>query len=100
VPPVFTLLFTPEARKHLRELESDPSRLKQLKAVRRSLGLMESNLRHPSLNTHNYEELTRQMGKDVFEAYLEQRTPAAYRIFWCYGPGRREITILAVTPHP
>jgi hypothetical protein len=24
----------------------------------------------------------------------------AYRLFWCYGPGRNQITIIAITPHP
>jgi len=39
-------------------------------------------------------------GEKVFEAYAEQGTPAAYRIFWIYGPAKNEITILAITPHP
>lgn len=36
----------------------------------------------------------------VFEAYAQNKTPGAYRIFWCYGPKKGEITILAITPHP
>ena len=27
-------------------------------------------------------------------------TPGACRTFWCYGPAKREITIIAITPHP
>jgi len=38
-------------------------------------------------------------GEDVFEAYVEQDTPAAYRVFWYYGPARGNITILSITPH-
>ena len=38
--------------------------------------------------------------EDVFEAYAENNTPGAYRIFWYYGPGKNQITILAITPHP
>jgi hypothetical protein len=34
------------------------------------------------------------------EAYVENKTPAAFRVFWCYGPNRDELTILAITPHP
>ena len=37
---------------------------------------------------------------EIFEAYAENNTPAAYRIFWYYGPNKKEITILAITPHP
>lgn len=36
----------------------------------------------------------------VFEAYAQNRTPGAYRIFWCYGPQKTQITVLAITPHP
>jgi hypothetical protein len=38
----------------------------------------------------------------VFEAYAQNRTPGAYRIFWCYGPDKDkgDITITAITPHP
>jgi hypothetical protein len=30
----------------------------------------------------------------------QNRTPGAYRVFWCYGPDQKQITILAITPHP
>jgi hypothetical protein len=39
-------------------------------------------------------------GEEVFEAYAENNTPGAYRIFWHYGPGKDVITIIAITPHP
>ena len=39
-------------------------------------------------------------GEKVFEAYAEQLTPAAYRVFWYYGPAAKQITIIAITPHP
>jgi len=38
--------------------------------------------------------------KKVFEAYAEQGTPAAYRIFWYYGPKETHLTVVAITPHP
>lgn len=34
----------------------------------------------------------------VFEAYAENETPAAYRLFWYYGPEEKEITIYSITP--
>lgn len=39
-------------------------------------------------------------GEEVFTAYAENRTPGAYRVFWCYGPEREMITIVAIAPHP
>ena len=94
------LIFTPQADSDLREIGNDPSKKDVLKAVRKSLGLMETNLRHHSLNTHEFTSLKGPNGEKVFEAYVQQRTPAAYRIFWYYGPGRKQITIVAITPHP
>lgn len=99
-PPRFTLIATPTACKQLKELERDNGLVKRHKAVRKTLGLMETNLHHPSLNTHEYKSLKGAHGEKVFEAYAESKTPAAYRIFWHYGPGKNEITILAITPHP
>jgi hypothetical protein len=44
--------------------------------------------------------LTRKYGIKVFQSYLENRTPAAGRIFWAHGPDKRDITVLAIEPHP
>jgi hypothetical protein len=97
---MYELLFTPQADCNLKELETDPSKKTILKSVRKTLGLMETNLRHPSLQTHVFQSLTGPSGEKVFEAYVQQKTPGAYRIFWYYGPDRKEITIVAITPHP
>ena len=96
----FKLIFTDEAAKALDELEGDNGRAEILKAARKTLGLMETNLRHPSLNTHKYESLKGKNGEEVFEAYAQNKTPGAYRVFWHYGPGKGVLTIVAITPHP
>jgi hypothetical protein len=96
----FTLLFTQQANNDLDKLENHPSLAKRLKAVRKALGYLELNPRHPSLNTHKYSSLSGPNGEDIFEAYAENKTPAAYRIFWYYGPRKNEIIILTITPHP
>jgi hypothetical protein len=101
------LLFTAEARQNLKDLESDRSSAAELKQVRKTLGLLETNPRHPSLHTHKYDSLTGPNGEDVFEAYAQNKTPGAYRVFWMYGPDRYEgkkripvLTVIAITPHP
>lgn len=91
----FTLRLTPEAEEAIARL--DASRLKK---VRKTLGRLETNPRHPGLHTHEYQSLSGPNGEKVWEAYVESRTPAAYRVFFCYGPSRGVITIIAVTPHP
>lgn len=96
----FTLLFTPEADTNLKDIERNKSLSRRLKAVYKALAYLEANPRHPSLNMHKYESLTRKAGFEVFEAYAENHTPQAYRIFWRYGPQQRVITVIAITAHP
>jgi mRNA-degrading endonuclease RelE of RelBE toxin-antitoxin system len=96
----FKLLFTERANQNLDALEQNNALVKRLKAVRKALAYLETNPRHPSLNTHKYESISGSHGEEVFEAYVENNTPGAYRIFWYYGPGKNTITILAITPHP
>jgi len=96
----FELIFTNEADNDLTYLEQNPHLKKRLKAVRKALGYLETNPRHPSLNTHKYTSLRGLKGEEVFEAYAENNTPVAYRIFWHYGPEKNMITIIAITPHP
>jgi hypothetical protein len=72
------------------------------KQVAKAIRQLATDPRHSSLNTHEYESLENPFdpkGK-VFEAYAQNNTPGAYRIFWCYGPEKGEMTILAITPHP
>jgi len=55
---------------------------------------------HPGLQSHEITELSDRYRLKVFESYLENDTPAAGRIFWVYGPGRAQITVIAIEPHP
>jgi len=72
------------------------------KQVHKTIAFLSQNPKHPSLNTHEYESLINPYHDDgkVFEAYVQNKTPGACRVFWCYGPKKNEITILAITPHP
>jgi len=96
----FKLLFTQEAASQLKALERDKGLQKRLKAIRKALAYLETNPRHQGLNTHKYSSLRGPRGEEIFEAYAENQTSSAYRIFWHYGPGKSEITIVAITPHP
>jgi hypothetical protein len=95
---MYGLIFTPQADADLREIETNPAKRNILKAVRKTLGLLETNLRHPSLQTHEFTSLKGPSGEKVFEAYVQQKTPGAYRVFWYYGPERNQITIVSITP--
>ncbi|MCA1961236.1 MAG: hypothetical protein LDL33_10605 [Desulfomonile sp.] len=72
------------------------------KQVRKCIKFLLTNPRHPGLETHPYSAIPNPYNpkEKVFEAYVQQNIPPAYRVFWCYGPEEREITIIAITAHP
>ena len=96
---MFDILLTDEAREQLVRLKSDKGLSKRYKAVKKAIQFLSGNPRHPGLSTHEFTTLKGPGGEKVFEAYAEQATPAAYRIFWFYGPKENQITIVAITPH-
>lgn len=96
----FELLFTEHADDQMNALQHAKDKKAVLKAVNKILGFMETNLRHPSLHTHKYDAMHGPHGEEVFESYVQNRTPGAYRIFWHYGPKNKMITILEICPHP
>lgn len=70
--------------------------------VHKSIECLHASPKHPSLKTHEYDSVPHPWDakQKVWEAYAQINTPGAYQIFWCYGPGKQEITIIAITPHP
>lgn len=115
---MFQIRFTDEAQRIFDELEHSARTLFEnrarkgkkkasrqeglFKQVNKTIDFLGENPRHPSLRTHPYESLSHpwNLREKVFEAYAQQNTPAAYRVFWCYGPEKGDITILAITAHP
>jgi predicted transcriptional regulator len=95
----FTLRFTREAKENLDSLanSSDAARLAK---VRRALARLQADPRYPSLQSHKYGSLRGSDDEEVWDSYVENHTPSAWRIFWHYGPGAGIITVVAITPHP
>ena len=106
---MFSLVRTREASMTMKQLESNARKCgymgKQaglLKRIDKTLALLRSNPRHPGLRTHGIKHLAKRSeitGK-VFESYVQNDSPSAYRVLWRYGPERRRITILMIMPHP
>ncbi len=114
----FDLVFAEPAEKTFNELElaahkafknrekekkSKSSKHEGLfKQVRKTLLLLAENPRHTSLHTHEYSSIPNpyNANEKVFEAYAQNNTSGAYRVFWCYGPDKKQITIIAITAHP
>jgi hypothetical protein len=99
--------FTPTASAQFDALEKAPSSAAVFEQVRKAIGYLEIDPHHPGLRTHEFTSLTGAHGEKIFEAYAQNNTPGAYRIFWHYGPdevkGKKRIpviTIIAITRHP
>ena len=96
---MFEIYWTYRSEADFNHLKSDASLNKRYQAVKKTIELLASNPRHNSLQTHEFSSLKGPQGEKVFEAYAEQSTSAAYRVFWYYGPSRNQITIFAITRH-
>lgn len=95
----FQLRFTKEAASQLDDLSKGGDQ-RRLKKVQRALARIEADPRYPGLSSHKYKSVQGPDGQDVWDSYVENNTPSAWRVFWHYGPGADVITILAITPHP
>lgn len=97
---MFQIRLTQEAGNQYDRLITDKGLQKRQKAVQKTLQFLKHDPRHPSLQTHKFTSLKGPKGEEVFESYAEQNTPAAYRVFWYYGPEKDQITVISITPHP
>ena len=115
---MFKIVWTQEATQNFRELQEAAVRARANRQARKhtksskqeglfkqvfeALKKLEQNPRHPGLNTHEYDAIPNPYDKQqkVLEAYAQNKTLGAYRIFWCYGPEKQQITLIAITPHP
>ena len=79
-------------------LDTDRTRL--LKQLRKVFNFLTTDPRHPSLESHDIDALSKRYGRRVWQSNLKTRTPAAGRIYWVYGPSRHEITVIGLEPHP
>ena len=91
--------WTVQARQQLELWRETRGQQRRYQAVVKAIRLLVADPGHPSLQTHEFTSLKGPAGEKVFEAYAEQATPAAYRVFWYYGPQKNQITLVAITPH-
>ena len=97
---MYRLFWTEKAKKQYKIIKNDRALEKRYKSVKKTLSYLKNNPRHPGLQTHQFTSLEGPNGEKMFEAYAEQKTPAAYRVFWYYGPNKSKITVIAITSYP
>ncbi len=73
---------------------------KLYKKIGKAMALLANDPRHPGLQSHDIDALTRRYGMKVMQSYLENKTSGAGRIYWVYGPESGEITVIGIEPHP
>lgn len=99
--PPFTLLYVPEARAVIEDMKRGRRHAEKLKKVRTALRLLGTEgPRYPGLHSHQYESIPGPGGVALWESYVENRTPSAWRVWWIYRPGPDEITVVTLGPHP
>lgn len=74
--------------------------LRLLKKWAKAIAYLSNDPKHPGLRTHEISTLSKKFGHRVWQSYLENRTPKPYRLFWVYGPGNRQITLVGLERHP
>lgn len=98
VPEMEDLWNDLTAKADNKSLKGDDKKL--FSKLTKTLGFLRANPRHPGLETHEIKDLTKRYGFKVWQSYLENHTPSAGRLFWVYGPDRKDISILGIEPHP
>ena len=99
--PPFELLYTDEAEEVLNDLAAKAQYANKLKKVRKALRLLrDPGPSYPGLQSHLYQSLKGPNGEPVWESYVENNAPSAWRIWWIYGPEADQITIIIIGPHP
>ncbi|MFJ3971865.1 type II toxin-antitoxin system RelE/ParE family toxin [Streptomyces parvus] len=105
---MYELRFTDDADATLTRLEGDgAATATKLKKVRKALAYLQSNPRHPGLHSHQYESFPGYGDQKVWDSYVENHVPGAWRIYWRYGPNEKNdrneevsiITVLVIGPH-
>ena len=97
---MFTLTLTDQVAATIADLERRDQR-KHRKVVR-CLAKLEENPNHPGLMSHKYETIRNLSLKQepIWESYVENHSPSAWRVWWFYGPDDGEITVVDMGPHP
>lgn len=95
----FYLQMTSEAKIQLGAIMNDPSKRGLQKQIKKGLGYLSQNPKHPSLNSHPLVGSEESTGLKIWTSYAQSKTPAAHRILWTYSKTKKEIIILQIIPH-
>jgi hypothetical protein len=104
----YVLRFTDDARDTLDQLTAGGNATAtKLKKVRKALAFLQTDPQYPGLHSHLYENFPGLPNEKVWDSYVENNTPGAWRIYWIYGPDEKNeanepvsvITVVVIGPH-
>ena len=96
--PPFKILYTDTAQRVLDEMDT-PANQAKMKKIRKAIKLLRDvGPGYPGLCTHKMKTLRGPNSEDVWNSYVENHTPSAWRILWIYSDPDT-ITVLAIGPH-
>ncbi len=96
----YQVMLTLNAQSQLIMLQNDPQMIPVFNAVNKIIEFLSINPNHVSLHTQKYHTARGANNETVFESYVQQSTPGAYRIFWHYGPQPSTISVISIIKHP
>jgi len=87
-----------KAKAEARTLTKDETQL--YKKWGKAMGHLAVDPRYNGRQSHEIEVLSKRYGMKVWQSYLENNTSGAGRLYWVYGPGKQDITVIGLEPHP
>jgi hypothetical protein len=96
----FKLRLTDTIRDQIKSISQNPAQAGLEFQLKATITKLAHDPKFKGLNSHKYESMNERYGKEIWESYIQNNTPGAWRLFWFYGPDRDEITLVMATPHP
>lgn len=97
--PPFEVKTSDKVDAWLKKASMSPSLERKLKKFKKAIKfLRDIGPAHPGLETHQMKTWTGPNGEPVWNSYIENDTPSAWRMYWIYD-GADTIQILSVGPH-
>jgi mRNA-degrading endonuclease YafQ of YafQ-DinJ toxin-antitoxin module len=96
--PPFRLERTPEFISVLARVKKS-DQIKYRKILKTVRLLRDEGPGYPGLESHKYQSLTGPQGEDLWESYVENKTPGAWLLSWCYSKQPDTLILVTVGPH-
>lgn len=94
-----TVWLSPSVDEWLREAERTPRLKEKFKKAKRAIRMMvEAGPTYPSFCTHQMENLKGPGGATIWNSYVENKTPQAWRMYWVRCDDG-SIQVVSIGPH-